>query len=413
MIYYLDDDDKLNLSHVPQLAAVRNTSDFKIRYLHDNVTFKVSKSYDRKGLYPIEVSKFTHQWTGKSNYGESFDLIAEIPQHVVNAVIHGKLRILIIATIEGDSYLKRKNAGDFALDEDYDAFEKMHNSMLRRGLPPKSIIIASGNLLAKSEYNAWCYAKKKDHLLEFVEGIEHDFKDNMYNQYPSKPVVFKSFNKKAYNSLNRAPRHHRTEHLYLLAKDNLLESGLVSGGSLMEDKFYSPLFIDVNDLKDIFDANFPKIVDVNTANENPANILNFDIYENSQLSVVTESFFAETGLFITEKTFRPIAIGSPCIVLGQPFLLKKLKRHKLDLYFEGLDQSYDEEIDPKIRLQKFHNTLKYWCNLTEEQRQGLIISWQEQLIANIEQHKRINFKQAMLDRVEHSSLLYFHFEYNR
>jgi hypothetical protein len=105
----------------------------------------------------------------------------------------------------------------------------------------------------------------------------------------------------------------------------------------------------------------------------PNLINNLEIYEQSQLTVVTESHFNQTGgLFITEKTFRPLLVGHPFMVLGQKGTLKKLRSWGFQTDFDGLDQSYDDVIDDSERFLHFHQSLKNWYYTPLEEKKYAI-----------------------------------------
>ncbi len=88
-------------------------------------------------------------------------------------------------------------------------------------------------------------------------------------------------------------------------------------------------------------------------------------YENSYFSVVTETMFYDTfsspppaighvpsivGAMITEKTYKPIAMKHPFILLARPFTLRMLRERGYRTFSPFIDESYDEIVDDKLRL---------------------------------------------------------------
>ena len=51
----------------------------------------------------------------------------------------------------------------------------------------------------------------------------------------------------------------------------------------------------------------------------------------------------------TEKTWKPIAMKMPFIIIGQPFVLKKLREYGYKTF--PWDESYDEIVDPDKRME--------------------------------------------------------------
>ena len=77
-----------------------------------------------------------------------------------------------------------------------------------------------------------------------------------------------------------------------------------------------------------------------------------DLYQNSNIHIVTETTFENNVIFISEKVLRPIAMYQPFFVLGPKGYLKQLRTHGFQTFSEFWDESYDEIDDPKLRYEK-------------------------------------------------------------
>jgi hypothetical protein len=315
---------------------------------------------------------------------------------VIKAAKQRKIRILIISAIEGDNFTS----------VDFDGFAHLHNTVTLLGLPKHSLCIVSGNLNAGQQYAYWCQQNSKEEYIEFQEGVEWDGKES---NPPEVPVIIKDYCL-PFNSLNRAHRNHRTEHLYFLAENKL--TGLVSGGAWFSTHpIDRPVYqtVEYNHYKTILTANYPKTVDVeDLVNQVPNLINNLEIYESSQLTVVTESHFDQPGgLFITEKTFRPLLVGHPFMILGQKGTLAKLQSWGFQTDFDGIDQSYDLIEDNRERFLQFHQALRNWCMQDSEIRRTAIYKWDNIIQHNFQNYKKLNFKKTMFDNVILSTEQYF------
>ena len=72
---------------------------------------------------------------------------------------------------------------------------------------------------------------------------------------------------------------------------------------------------------------------------------------DSLLYIVTETFFDIDHLRdVSEKTWRPIALQMPFIIVGQPFSLRRLRDIGYRTFHGIWDESYDTIIDPKERM---------------------------------------------------------------
>jgi hypothetical protein len=88
-------------------------------------------------------------------------------------------------------------------------------------------------------------------------------------------------------------------------------------------------------------------------------------------------------VFITEKTYKPMAFKHPFLIYGPPEILKNLKDNGFETYKNLFDESYDPitNIDDKINA----------------------------IINNVDNFKQVPYDQITLDKIEHN---YNHF-YNK
>ena len=112
-------------------------------------------------------------------------------------------------------------------------------------------------------------------------------------------------------------------------------------------------------------------------------------------------------MFITEKTFRSIAIGHPCIVLGQHGILDYFDSIGINLRLPGLNTAYDSIQDPTVRFNLFHDTLQHWVHLEHTERYKLLKSWQPILKKNAQVYNSIDFKQEITRNIVQSTEEYF------
>jgi hypothetical protein len=398
MLCYFDNNDDVNLSHITDIKQVRSLTELKNRLSESNFEFAHSTEYSQPGLYVVEVSKVPELWCAKT-FPTSFNLLLNIPSRIIKAAKSKKIRILILSIVEGDNFTS----------DAFDGFAHLHNTIRLLGLPKHSVLIVSGNLNAKQQYLDWCTVNSKEPYIEFQEGVEWDGKESTNSTTIEQPVVIKDYCL-PFNSLNRAHRNHRTEHLYFLAENKL--TGLVSGGAWFATNTIDlPVYqtVDYNHYKTVLTANYPKTVDIeDLVNQVPNLTNNLEIYKNSQMSVVTESHFDQTGgLFITEKTFRPLLVGHPFMILGQQGTLAKLRSWGFSTDFDGIDQSYDLVEDDRERFLQFHQSLRNWCMQDSEIRRTAMYKWDNIIQHNFQNYKKSNFKKTMFDNVILSTEQYF------
>lgn len=94
-------------------------------------------------------------------------------------------------------------------------------------------------------------------------------------------------------------------------------------------------------------------------------------YEQSLISVITETTYEHGDVFISEKTFRAIAHGHPFIIVGPAESLQVIRRMGFETFSDVIDESYDTEYEPVSRMDKIIAELKRINSLDEDSRLDL------------------------------------------
>ena len=102
----------------------------------------------------------------------------------------------------------------------------------------------------------------------------------------------------------------------------------------------------------------------------------FDQSAESLLYLVTETVATGRRHHLTEKTFKPIALGMPFVIVGTQGSLKYLRSYGFQTFGDLWDESYDDEPDDSTRIEKIAQVLKLLDSL-EEHRQDIFDGAQE------------------------------------
>jgi hypothetical protein len=187
------------------------------------------------------------------------------------------------------------------------------------------------------------------------------------------------------------PRHHRYGMTYKLKESNLLKYGKNSCAEFKNFKYeysqcsHSDNNIDTkNYLKKLeIDDNkirsFIKCLPLNIDKKaEPNNNLNEEhsLYENVFLDLVNETHQPDNQLFVTEKTFRPIAHLRPFIINGDRWTLRYLKDHGFKTFDRWWDESYDDKQDDWKRIESLTEIIKRLCSMPLE---SLLVLYKEML----------------------------------
>lgn len=177
------------------------------------------------------------------------------------------------------------------------------------------------------------------------------------------------------NRIIAGRRQHRMEMLYWIFKSGLSNNHIscptvcpVENISIYELAKQLPY----PDAESVFrDATLPRQFTGET--DHPMHSCWLSLFEESAdslLYLVTETVANGRRHHLTEKTFKPIALGMPFVLLGTQGSLKYLRSYGFKT-FEGIwDESYDDAEDA-VRAQRIASLLRSLDELTPEGRQDL------------------------------------------
>lgn len=232
-----------------------------------------------------------------------------------------------------------------------------HEECKRYNLDPACLVYVTGNMLAAEQYAMWSKNKSIDRQLKvlsyphFERDIQLIAKNN--NILPSITInlEYKKYNitrVKTFNCLNKRTRAHRSWFYLMLYKEGLINKGLVSandyGGHIprIENKWPDQRLME--EARRLL----PLLVYETPNNEKDdlyyINRIMDQIYLDTWVTVVSEASFSDQDetVFISEKTFKPIACMHPFIILGNRGSLKKLKEMGYKTFHPYINEEYDE-----------------------------------------------------------------------
>jgi hypothetical protein len=168
-----------------------------------------------------------------------------------------------------------------------------------------------------------------------------------------------------YLCLNRQPRCHRISFVAELAARDLLQYGLVSFPDLKHwsgGLSYGTDDAKIEALRDMT----PMYVDHTDFSVNFAFVVTTSHYLDTFFSVVTETIFqtiSDSGLFRTEKIFKPICNLQPFLLVGQCGMLAALRELGFKTFAPFIDEAYDSESDDTKRLEMVLAETRRLCEM--------------------------------------------------
>jgi hypothetical protein len=194
-------------------------------------------------------------------------------------------------------------------------------------------------------------------------------------------IITKTF--LAPNRIVAGERQHRLEMLYWIFKLNMSNNHVSCPETCPAEN------ISIHNAIQPLQSQYPDISTVFAEQSLPINFKNetghpmqscwldlFDESAESLLYLVTETVATGRRHHLTEKTFKPIALGMPFMIVGTQGSLKYLRSYGFRTFGDLWDESYDDEPDDSKRIQKIAQVLKLLDGL-EEHRQDIFESAQE------------------------------------
>jgi len=275
-------------------------------------------------------------------------------------------------------------------------FDKLYNVLKNSKISPTKILYMVGAADASREY--LYYVKKhnlpKDQQIAVMSSF-HVYKRLQFNLQDF-DYDLKSKKEKKFLSLNRVGRNHRAMLVGLLSHYNLIDSGFVSLG-VQKDEFSSivnELKITISNVREQVFSGLEKIVE-----QLPLQVDNIDLqinqfnttslpsyfYEKSCFSLVSSTFglaMNEPSVGFTEKEIKPILYKHPFIIYNLPGTLKHLKSMGFLTFSKWFDESYDDELDDLIRLDKIVAEVARLSNISFDDWDRMLIEMRPILLHN-------------------------------
>jgi hypothetical protein len=234
-------------------------------------------------------------------------------------------------------------------------WEYFHKQCRDYQINPQLIIYVTGNLLAEEQYLSWADA---NNIIDRINVISYAHFEVDIDQLATKlglPTEFSLDYKtnhlesiKLFNCLNKRNRPHRFWFYTRLIEHNLVDQGLISINKFDTRHMYVEGQLPAADLIEQANRRLPSTIYGTSNTEQPdsyyINRIRDDVCADSWVSVVSESSFSDMDneIFVSEKTFKPIACMHPFIILGNQGSLAKLREMGYKTFDGWIDETYDQ-----------------------------------------------------------------------
>jgi hypothetical protein len=100
-------------------------------------------------------------------------------------------------------------------------------------------------------------------------------------------------------------------------------------------------------------------------------LTNFTEAQDSLVYVPTETVYFGRRLHITEKTFKAIALEMPFVLMAPAGSLEYMRSYGFKTFDSVFDESYDQETDDQLRVEKVVKLLKDLDSLSVKEREQI------------------------------------------
>jgi len=353
---------------------VNNKEIFKHRYFSNFFSYGFNngliKYYsannlpDSKYIFPVHIfdTGFYNEYSKKTLY---------IPPQVVTDIRNNKAKLMFISDDEQIENLTLIKSKMFKYQTE------AHN------IPSRGIIYLSCNYFVEKElkdeniigiyYNHWQFNIPR--LMQAAR-VNEDVKAS---------ILAKQKREKKYLCFNRTTRPHRSNLVNRLLRLNLDKDSIITyaGVNSTPKSFYPYVSLE---------KRMPLTYDIgNNTNVIPGQSfinINIEAHLKCYFNVITESFFNTPTniLYYNEKTFKPIQCLQPFIFVGQCYGLKYLKEMGYQTFHPFINESYDEKIMARDRMDAIVAEINKLYNMTDEQLSDMLYELYPILLHNYNQH---------------------------
>lgn len=422
---YFISKDKISNLMMDDQKGFRNSQvvDF-IMYDHINnpnlqttVSFEsIDSDSENPYIIPVAVHYHPLDWTDANEAGRKIEgktsVFERINSKYLEDLRNRRALILIDQSAEGYSIAW--------------LWEWFHKKCNDYNLDPACIIYATGDQKCQDSYDEWCAINKPTSKIKVVSSItlsmyiyRHCEKFNIKSNF-KELLEYKKNNKDhlyLYDCTNMRPRPQRVLNFLHLLNAGLLDRGNISMPASKE------WYLQVNDQwipkaklpNDIFKKITPSMTPRTAIHSHATPSTHYyefvervltDLYMNSWVSLITESsyFEKECSVFISEKTFKPIAAMQPFIVLGSKDTLKYLRKLGYKSFHPYIDESYDTMSD-EDRFSAVINAIQKIEQIEDK------VAWYESIRHIVEHNYNLFMKTGQQSSIEHTEIVNYYFNY--
>ena len=248
-------------------------------------------------------------------------------------------------------------------------------------IPEENIILISENAEIAEEAKRVSEALQLNPIkCKWIRRLEFSVSKQIQQESGASALQYKHYTKKFLN-FNRRWRLHRPVFVSFLKARNLLHMGHVSLDSLPWDSVWDNILDSHKTNSRLFEQlksheteikNLPTLVlDFDDTTQIDPTLIStgdttYQLYLDTYFSLVSETvYYSGSGIMLTEKTFKPIALKHPFIIIGGARSLAALRGLGYKTFSPIINEEYDTELDDIKRMQMILDETERLCYLSD------------------------------------------------
>jgi len=324
-----------------------------------------------------------------------------LPAALVARIQAGRAGIVLDSSLEG-------------IPHKPDVTAAMHALLVRLQVPPRRCAFLTQDRQYEANYRAHCQANN----LEPVAVLTHDywiwdamsrFAENGEAVYAERLAAFRARparRARRFVSLNRTPRPSKILLLLCLLNDGLWPEGFISFGGFREGPTGpgkprptpEQLARSLPGFEDLLARVVPQLDNLASYGRvvfglerhgwrrlelsDASSGAHFDEMHQSWFTALTDTEMRGAVSRITEKVLKPLVNLHPIVLFGNPGGLRMIADYGFATFSPLIDESYDEEADPRRRFDMAYAEVRRLCRMDEDELARLESALAERLTYN-------------------------------
>ena len=194
------------------------------------------------------------------------------------------------------------------------------------------------------------------------------------------------------NLINQDLVKHGRVSLFLEDTDGTWQDAIENPTNPLDNRARVTIYKTLKDIKE------PLIIDTDKPNGTLSAGVNFDDLTSALFHVVTETVYFLPKLHLTEKVFKPVVAKRPFFLVSTPGSLAYFKSYGFKTFDHWVDESYDNETDHYIRIEKITAEIARLCAMDRKQLEQIHEEMKEVLEYNFN-HFYTTFKTLIVDEL--------------